>query len=293
MRPVLTGRYLVLDTESTGVDVHSDRIVTACAALVEGGRTVFERQWLIAVDVDIPEAATAVHGVTTAHAREHGQPADVAVKEIAGAVRYAVHSGIPVVAYNAVFDLSLINAECVRHGFGTLEEFCGRPIRPVVDPLVLDKHLDRYRPGKRTLTATCELFGITLDDAHNATADAVAAGQVARVLAERSQMDAPALRALYADRRYPSELVKAFQALGRLDLDRVHNAQTCWYAEQAESLASYWRRCAEELRVEAARDGTTDERREIAMQEAVELDARVDGVSTEWPIRPLPAEVTR
>lgn len=291
------GKCLALDLESTGTDVFEDRIVTACAAIVADGEVLFQRDWLVAVDVDIPEAASAVHGISTEHARTNGVPAGEAVAEIANAVRYAVHSGFPIVAYNAVFDLSMLNAECVRHGLGTLAEFCGRDIAPVIDPLCIDRHVDRFRPGKRKLVDTCGHFGVELaeDDAHNAVADALAAVRVATKMAERCDLDDKALLALYADRRYPDGLLRGYRALGKLTVDRLHAAQIQWYAEDSERLGQYWRKESNRLRHDAetaTEEGRHDDAAQ-ATQEADELDARVDSLSTEWPLRVAPVAVSR
>ena len=56
---------------------------------------------------------------------------------------------------------------------------------PVYDPFVIDKTLDRYRKGKRTLGALCEEYGVRLDNAHEATADALAAARLAWVQARK------------------------------------------------------------------------------------------------------------
>jgi DNA polymerase-3 subunit epsilon len=284
-------RVLGFDLETTGVDTDNDRIVTACAVLLEGGRVVFAREWLIAVDVDIPEAASAVHGISTEFARANGGPADVAVKEIAGAIRYAIVSGYPVAGFNVSFDLSMLNAECMRHGLGTLEEFCGQPVAPVLDGLVLDKATDRYRPGSRTLTSVCEHYGIELADAHNATADAVAAVEVVRRILTRAGMDTPELRALYADRKFPDGVVRSFRAVNGLGPAQLHQQQVGWYREQAEGLGDYWRKVAEQKRVESGRDVPPgddelgpEERREVLLTEVAELERRVDSLRFEWPL---------
>lgn len=284
-------RVLGFDLETSGVDTDNDRIVTACAVLLEGGRVVFAREWLVAVDVDIPEAASAVHGISTEFARANGGPADVAVQEIAGAIRYALSSGCPVVGFNIAFDLSMLNAECVRHGLGTLGEFCGRPIAPVLDGLVLDKATDRYRPGSRTLTSVCEHFGIELTDAHNATADAVAAVEVVRRVLARAAMEAAELRALYADRKYPDGVVRSFRSVAAIGAQELHQRQVGWYREQAEGLGDYWRKAAEQKRVEAGRDVPPgddelgpDERRQVLLDEVAELEQKIASLRFEWPL---------
>jgi DNA polymerase-3 subunit epsilon len=311
----MEGRCVALDLESTGTSVFEDRIVTACAAIVEAGQVKFERQWLVAVDVDIPAEATAVHGVTTAHARQHGVPASAAVKEIAAAVRYAVHSNLSVVAFNAAFDLSMLSAECVRYGLGTLEEFCGRPLCPVVDPIVIDKAVDRFRRGSRKLVDTCAWYGVALsdDDAHTAGADAVAAARVAYRLAQRSQMPfeqvraiyaAPSVRDRYGYRHDPAAIAVAFEELDRYDLDGLHDRQVAWYREQAEGLAAFWSKKAHDARLSAgqftARIAETvdqserddlDGRRAAAEDKAADLETRVVGITFDWPVRALPVGV--
>jgi len=60
------------------------------------------------------------------------------------------------------------------------------PAAFILDPLILDKNVDRFRRGKRKLTNVAEHYGVELgDDAHDATADAVAAGRVMRAILDR------------------------------------------------------------------------------------------------------------
>jgi DNA polymerase-3 subunit epsilon len=281
-----TGRVLAIDTETSGVSVDDDRIVTACAAIVDADTVHYQRSWLLAVEVDIPEAATEIHGVTTEYARANGVPVVQGIKEIAGAVQFAIRAHLPIVAYNAPFDLSILDRECRRIGLGGLADYCGADIAPVIDPLCADKAVDRYRPGKRQLTVTAELYGVPLgDDAHDATADALAAARVAFAMWRRSQASAADLLRVYADRRYPRNLVRDWQALGRMSLSELHAAQVGWYAEQAESLGMFWAREVEAKRAVVGSDEADDEAREIARQEIAELEARIASLSGEWPMR--------
>ena len=51
---------------------------------------------------------------------------------------------------------------------------------PVFDPLLIDRAMDRYRKGgKRNLGALSEHYDVQLENAHEATSDAMAAARIA------------------------------------------------------------------------------------------------------------------
>lgn len=179
----------VFDLETTGLDLTDARIVTACAVeLNEAGEVVGENsEWLADPVIEIPEQAAAVHGVTTEIARRDGRPAAEVVRELLDRLQGFFDRGIPVVAYNAPYDFTILHFEALRHGFEPLKN-----PGPILDPLVIDKFKDRYRRGKRRLENAAEFYQVSLDDAHNATADAVAAGRVAQAIARRWASELPA-----------------------------------------------------------------------------------------------------
>lgn len=208
------GRLGVFDLETTGVNVDTSRIVSACIAVLDPDGTVVARwDWLANPGVEIPEGAAAVHGITTERARAEGRPAEAVIAEITQSLRMLFALGMPVVVYNAPYDLSLLDRECRRYGLAPIEHHC-----PVIDPLVMDKKVDRFRKGKRTLGVTADRYGVSLDDAHDAGADAIAAGRVAQSLV----------------RAYPEEL--------DVPVGDLHDRQVAWYAEQAGSFQDYKRR---------------------------------------------------
>jgi len=186
------------------------------------GHEIAARSWLADPGIPIPEAAAAIHGVTTERARREGRPAGVVVAEITAALRALFALGVPVVAYNASYDFSLLTHEALRHAVTPLID-----PSPVIDPFVIDKAFDRYRPGKRTLGVVAAHYAVPLDDAHEASADAVAAGRVAQQLARRFGLpDSP---------------------------HELHARQVGWARSQAESLTEYFIRIG---RIE--RDETLD-----------------------------------
>ena len=181
-RPDWSRKLAVFDLETTGLDLQEARIVTACAVEIdEHGQVVGENlEWLADPVIEIPQAASNVHGVTTEIARANGRPAKEVVAELIETLNGFFSRGIPVVAYNAPYDFTILHFEALRHGLDPIAE-----PKPVIDPLVLDKFVDTYRSGKRTLEAAARTYGVSLNDAHNATADAVAAGRVAQAIATK------------------------------------------------------------------------------------------------------------
>lgn len=184
--PGWASRFVAFDLETTGVDPHSARIVSASLVPFAEGREQASHDWLVDPGVEIPEAAQRVHGITTERVRADGVPTVRAVPELLAAIRSLGQSGTPLVGHNIVYDLTVLAAEAVRLGMlpspGALLDL----LPPVLDTLVLDKQHERFRRGPRTLTALCEHYGIALTEAHDARADARAAGLIALALAGAS-----------------------------------------------------------------------------------------------------------
>ena len=174
------------DTETTGVSTTADRIVTAALIRREGER-VDTQTWLIDPGIEIPARATEVHGITTEQARAEGVAPEGALEEIATALTEALAAGVPVVGFNVQYDLSILDAELARHGLRTLGERLPGGVRPVVDPLVLDRHLDKYRKGPRKLIDMCHIYVVSVDaeSLHAADADVLATLDLVHAIADR------------------------------------------------------------------------------------------------------------
>lgn len=213
-----TGRLVAFDVETTGVDVESARIVTAAVLMLDAGKVIEERFWLLDPGIAIPDQASRVHGISTERARAEGQSPVLAIEAITGLLAEQLRQEVGLVAFNARFDLTVLDREARRHGVQPLVDRVGGPDGMlVVDPLILDKHADRFRRGKRTLGLVCAHYGVALEDAHAAGGDALAA----------------ALLAL--------RLGATFPELGGSDLRALHRRQIGWAAEQAASLERYLR----------------------------------------------------
>lgn len=204
----------VFDTETTGVDITTARVVTAYVGLMDGqGHVNKEWHWLLDPGVEIPAKAQEVHGISTEHAREHGLDAGTGIAQILAVLQEVLNENTGLVIYNAPYDLGVLHHEAARHG---LEMLAIPPV--VVDPLIVDRAVDRYRKGKRTLELVAAHYGVGLENAHDAGADARAAGRVALELAKK----------------YGEQLA--------IPGTQLHELQQGWAAEQAESFEQFMRR---------------------------------------------------
>ena|SRR5215207_4760973 len=221
-------RLAAFDLETTGIDSEGDRIVTGAVSVVGGSRPSVFHAWLVDPGVEIPAGASAVHGITTERARAEGRPPRESIEEIVAALAEQLLAGTPIVAFNARFDLTCLDREARRHDVVPLVERVGDAGMLVIDPYVLDKQLDRFRKGKRTLGAVCAHYRVPLEEAHASHADALAAARVAWRLGQ------------------------AFEELRALELRALHRLQVDWAAEQAASFEDYLRRNGREERIERA-----------------------------------------
>ncbi|MDO4927710.1 MAG: 3'-5' exonuclease [Corynebacterium sp.] len=174
---------LSFDLETTSANPHEARIVTS--ALVEISHTgAHPREMLADPGVEIPAAATKIHGISTEKARAEGRDHAEVLAETIASIYKAWDEGKTLIVYNAAFDLTVLHT--LEPSF--VVQGC------VYDPFVLDKVWDPYRKGKRTLAAVCKHYGVNLDNAHEATADALAAARVAWMQAKQEQFFASTLQ---------------------------------------------------------------------------------------------------
>lgn len=209
-------RLAGFDTETTGVKPTEDRIVTA-AWISHDLAFEPDNYWRVNPGVPIPPAATAVHGITDEEAAQGRDPRE-ALEEITGFFNRAAESGTALCVMNARFDIALYAAECARHGVRT------HRMPYVVDPLVLDKQVEPYRRGKRTLEAIAARWGVTPSgDLHNAATDATTAVRVAQAIIGAMADKEPC----WSPETTPS-------------MRELHEEQVRWAAKQAQSLRAYW-----------------------------------------------------
>jgi DNA polymerase-3 subunit epsilon len=212
----VTGPLVGFDLETTGTDPFFARPVSYSLVWSENGDTTRELSGLVDPGVPIPEGASAVHGITakTLATRPH-ITLDAAINAIRSEIVGASAAGIPLVGMNLKYDLTII--DCL----GRALDGCGLMDLgwngPVIDILVIDRAIDRYRRGARTLSALAVTYGVPLADAHEAGADVIASLAVLAALAGQ----------------YPDQVQS-------ISPDALHTQQVIWHRDWADNYSS-WR----------------------------------------------------
>lgn len=216
------------DLETTGIDPKTARIVTASLVLVSpDGEILRAGEWLADPGVEIPEQASAIHGITTEYAREHGKPAQQVAYEVAMALGGLFADGVPIIAFNAAYDFSVLHFELARYGYPPLTCY------PVLDPLVINKHVHKFKRGKRTLEVLASEYSVELENAHTSKDDALAAERLLTAMSfEYEEIEQPATA--------------------------LHEQQITWAAEQAAELQDYFNRIGKQADVSGAWPVRTD-----------------------------------
>ena len=167
------------DLETTSANPREARIVSANISIINGKAELMQsHNWLVNPGVSIPPETTEIHGISDADVQANGRDPQEATREISELLSQLFQT-MPVIAFNAPYDFTVLHAEAQRHGVETINA------SPVIDPLVLDRKLDRFRRGKRTLTVMSEFYNVPLHNAHSADADVFAAVGVADEIARR------------------------------------------------------------------------------------------------------------
>jgi len=169
--PLAEIKAVVLDTETTGLDVATARLVQISAVRFEAGRVLPDQVFdeLVQPGVPIPPGATVVHRITDAMVA--GAPAFAAVKPA-----FDAFLGDAVLIGQSIgFDLAVLMRECERNG----ERW--QPPR-FLDTKLLAAALDR-QAREFGLDALAQRYGVPIADRHRALGDAIVTAEVfARML---------------------------------------------------------------------------------------------------------------
>jgi DNA polymerase-3 subunit epsilon len=164
--PLEQVRFVVLDSETTGLDPRKDRIVTIGAIAVVNHEILLEDSFEALLKVQYNSSAVTVHGVT----REESQAGVDEPVALENFLKY-LGDGV-IVGHHIGHDVATFNAGYERHFGFRLEN-------PSLDTMSLTLHLERDgafagRPPiqEYSLDGLCVLFDIIPHDRHTAPGDA-------------------------------------------------------------------------------------------------------------------------
>lgn len=170
-------RFVVVDVESTGLDVFSDRLIAIGAVEVAGGRLHLGQGFEVVLRQAAPSTVDniLVHGIG-------GTEQTTGIDPVEALLAFLGYLGnAPLVAYHADFDRTLIER--------ATREFLGITLdNPWIDLAQIAPALyPEHAPNRHALDDWTALFGIENPNRHNAVADACATAQLLLVLLARAQ----------------------------------------------------------------------------------------------------------
>ncbi|MBT5520149.1 MAG: CBS domain-containing protein, partial [Rhodospirillales bacterium] len=164
--PLVSAPIIILDTETTGLDVSTDRIIEIGAVRISGGAVGSDDKFVSLVNptIPIPARATEIHGISD---RDVADAANF-TEAINDFTQWAGPALI--IGYSIGYDLAIMQAEYARHDMEWYSPRC------------LDvRHLVQiFAPNlpKESLEITAEWLGIEVTNRHRALDDAIITANV-------------------------------------------------------------------------------------------------------------------
>jgi len=170
--PIDRVRFVVLDSETTGLNPRTDRIITIGAVAVEDGEIVLNDSFDALLQIARNTSAVTVHGITRDETRG-------ALDEREALARFLDYLGDGViVGHHIGHDITALNVAYERHWDFEL-------LNRSLDTMDLTLHLERSgafagrdRIREFTLDSLCDMFGVIPHDRHTAGGDAFITAQV-------------------------------------------------------------------------------------------------------------------
>jgi DNA polymerase-3 subunit epsilon len=165
-------RFVVLDSETTGLNPRTDRIISIGAVAVRSGEILLDDSFEALLKLSHNTSAVTVHGITRDESRR-GSEEPEALEKFLNYLKDGV-----IIGHHIGHDVTIFNAAYERHwGFQLLNRS--------LDTMNLTLHLEKAgafsgRPPIRefTLDALCNMFDIVPHDRHTAGGDAFITAQV-------------------------------------------------------------------------------------------------------------------
>ena len=170
--PASQVRFILLDTETTGLDPRRDRIITIGALAVCDGEIRLDDAFEVMLKIAYNNSSVTVHGITRDEAQDGMEESEALVLFLD-----YLRDGV-IVGHHIGHDVQVLNCACERHFGLTLQNRW-------LDTMDLTLHLNddgafvnRPMANGFSLDALCEMFGIAPHDRHTAGGDAFLTAQI-------------------------------------------------------------------------------------------------------------------
>ncbi len=165
-------RFVVLDTETTGLDPRRDRLITIGAVAVHAGEILLNDSFEAMLKVDYNRSSVTVHGITRDEARDGMEES-----EALGLFLDYLRDGV-IVRHHIGHDIVALNCACERHFHFRMRNWS-------LDTMDLTLHLkddnafqQRDMANGFSLDGLCDMFGVPPHDRHTAGGDAFLTAQI-------------------------------------------------------------------------------------------------------------------
>ena len=160
-------RFVVLDSETTGLDPRKDKIITIGAVAVIGGDIRLDDSFEVMLQLAYNNASVTVHGITREEAA-----AGMEEREAVALFLDYLGDGV-IVGHHIGHDIEALSCACERHGW---ERVTNRSLDTMDLTLLLER--DGGFEGREmaqgfSLDGLCDMFGIVAHDRHTAGGDAL------------------------------------------------------------------------------------------------------------------------
>lgn len=159
-------RFVVVDTETTGLDPRRDRVITIGAIAVRGGEILLDDSFEVMLKVAYNLSSVTVHGITRDEASS-----GMDEPEALGLFLAYLGDGV-IVGHHIGHDIEVLNCACERQFNLTLRN-------QSLDTMDLALRLqdagafsNRRMAAGFSLDALCDMFGVVPHDRHTAGGDA-------------------------------------------------------------------------------------------------------------------------
>lgn len=182
-KPLSEVRFVVFDTETTGLNPKKDEVISIGAVVVENGEICFDDSLeLYLQNASIGDSESVeVHQILSKDLEQGGKE-----KEILNSFLEYIRGDV-LVAHYAEFDVKMMNKIFQRYADFSL-------FNASLDTIHLTKRLDgvlnhpeKIKTGAYTLDALCERFGINFSIRHHAAGDALATAELLLILLQKAQ----------------------------------------------------------------------------------------------------------